>query len=214
MQLARPHQPKGVTSLQTLAGCAGPTGEGGGGVGGGGREERVEARAGEKTQAGGGGGRGWRGGGQRQQSVLPALSLAFSESLAAFKNFTEEERAAPGRRLRSRGAATGVGCRQSLAGVDAVRLFSSCPALERLARLLSLRGFLYRQASSGPSASPSTLAPRNLRRGAGRWKANATVCKSGPAPAGPASLPSHLLPPSPPLFFSLLPSPRTNAGWL
>lgn len=63
-----------------------------------------------------GGGRG-RGGGQRQPSVLPGTFLASSESLAAFKNFTEEEKAAPGRRLRSRRGARGVGCRQSPLGL-------------------------------------------------------------------------------------------------
>lgn len=116
------------------------------------------------------GGAGWRVGGQRQPSVLPGTFFASSKSLAAFKNFTEEERAAPGQRLRSRRTAKGVGCRQSGSGVDAVAPFGSCPALKRLRRLLCL------QAYSGPSGSLSKLTPQDLRGGAGRWRANATVC--------------------------------------
>lgn len=60
--------------------------------------------------------------------VLPDTFLASSESPVAFRNFTEEERAAPGRRLRSRRSATGVGCRWAGAGV--VRPLSFCMALE------------------------------------------------------------------------------------
>ena len=75
----------------------------------------MEAAAKEEPQEGV---MGWREGRQRQPSVLPGTFLASSESLA-FKNFTEEKSVAPGRRLRSRCAARGVGSRHSPAGADA-----------------------------------------------------------------------------------------------
>lgn len=155
---------------------------------------------------GGGGGRGGR---QRQPSVLPCTFLASSESLAAFKNFTEEERGAPGRRLRSRCAARGVGCRPSPAGVDAVRPFGSGPALERLAWSLSLRRLLCLQACSGPSGSPSTLAPQDLRGALGGGERMQQFASRVPPPPGrPPRPPTPFLPP---LWVPFLPSPPLRA---
>lgn len=75
------------------------------------------------------------------------------------------------------------------------------------------RRLLCLQACSGPSGSPSRLAPRDLGGGAGRWKANATVWTRVPPPRRPSlhAFPPPFSLPSPPLSFSPLPSRHAAA---
>lgn len=118
-------QPKGVTSVQTGWQSWGCRGEG-----------WPESLPSQLLERGPGRGVGVEGRRTKAALVLPDTFLASFESPAAFRNFTEEKRAAPGRRLRSRRSATGVGCRWAGAGV--VCPLSFCMALEWLAQSFPL----------------------------------------------------------------------------
>lgn len=140
------------------------------------------------------------------------LRISSSFFLFFFK-LHQRGKSSSGRLLGSRCAARGVGCLQSPTRADVGRPFGSCPSLERLSRSLSLCCLLCLQASSGPSGSPSTLAPWALRGVLGhREQSNSLRYWSRPRLEGlqafppPFSLPSSSLF-SPPFFFSPLPSP-------